>query len=210
MLRTPFLYVSAATALLILIVLGGCLGRSQPARFYMLSPITGNPVNQAAGSQPANVAVGIGPIKVADYLDQSRIVTRTGDNVIKQAEFDQWAGTLSNNLTNVLAENIGHLLPTGQVYVYPWRTYIPIDYRILVDIIRFDGQPGGEAVLIASWSVLTGGENDLIATQRSDIREKTNGAGYQAYVAAQSRLLGRLSREIVEEIRAGSVRRNGN
>jgi len=56
-----------------------------------------------------NAAVGIGPIKLADYLDQSKLVTRTGDNRMIVAEYDQWAGSLKSNLTHVLAENIGFL-----------------------------------------------------------------------------------------------------
>ena len=72
-----------------------------------------------------NAAVGIGPIKLADYLDQSKLITRTSDNRMIVAEYDQWAGSLESNLTNVLAENIGFLLPTDQIYFYPWRTSVP-------------------------------------------------------------------------------------
>ena len=204
MLRTPFFYVTTVIAAIILIALAGCLGRSKPARFYTLTSISEGMITQKGDNQASKIAIGIGPIKLADYLVQSRIITRTSDNMIKQAEFDQWNGNLRDNLTNVLAENIGHLLGTGQIYIYPWRTYIPIDYQVIVDIVRLDGQPGKEVVLIARWSVLTGEENNLITTRRSDIREKTATNGYNAFVAAQSRALGRLSKDVVEVIHSAA------
>ena len=200
MIRNPYIRVTSIFAVIVLFALTGCFGKSRPARFYTLSTVSEGKISKTGNSSPTTIAVGIGPVKLADYLDQSRIVTRTSDNVIKQADFDQWSGTLGDNLTNVLAENIGLLMGTGQVYIYPWRTYIPVDYQLIVDIVQFDGQPGKEVLLIARWSVLTGEENTLLMTKRSDIREKISGSGYPGFVAAQSRALGKLSQEIVEEI----------
>jgi len=199
MQRTTFICLPTVLAALTIIALAGCMGRSQPARFYTLTSIQGDTI-QADKGRTSNIAIGIGPIKLADYLDQSRIVIRTSENTIKQAEFDQWSGTLRNTLSNILAENIGQLLGTGQVYLYPWRTYIPIDYQVIVDIVRLDGQPGREVELIARWSVLTGEDNTLIATERSNIREKISGSGFEPFVAAQSQVLGKLSREIARKI----------
>jgi len=202
MKRTPFNSLSAAIGVIIIIALTGCFGKSKPARFYTLTAISDGRVTEADAA--SNAAIGIGPVKIADYLEQSRIVTRSSDNVMKQADFDQWSGSLRDNLTNVLAENIGLLLGTGQVYLYPWRTYIPVDYQVTVDIVQFDGQPGKEVVLVARWSVLSGGENELITTKRTEIREKTSGSGYEAFVAAQSRALGKLSHDIAREIQAAA------
>jgi uncharacterized lipoprotein YmbA len=186
------------------IFLGSCLGKSQSTRFYALTPLPeGQEVSK--GENPArNAAVGIGPIKLADYLDQSNLVTRKGDNRLVQAEYDQWAGSLKDNVTNVLAENIGLLLPTERIYIYPWRRSVTIDYQIVLDVVRCDGQLGEEALLVARWSLLRGQESKLLATSRSSIREPLNGSDYAALVTAQSRAVGKLSQEIVEAIQAAS------
>jgi len=189
-------------AAIILLFFNGCIGKSKPARFYTLSTISENGMTQPGDNQARNLAIGFGPVKLADYLEQSRIITRTGDNKIKQAEFDQWSGSLRNNLTNVLAENIGDLLSTERVSIYPWRSYMPIDYQVTVDIIRFDGRLGKEAVLTARWSVLSGTDKTIVAMKRSDISEQTGSGGYEGLVAAQSRALAQLSREIAEAIKA--------
>jgi hypothetical protein len=180
------------------IFLGGC--RSQSPRFYTLTPIPeGQAISQRKG--PAqNAVVGLGPVKLADYLDQSMIVTRTSGNQAVKAEFDRWAGSLKDNLINVLADNIGFLLPTERIYLYPWRVSVPIDYQILLDIVRCDGRLGDAVWLEVRWSILRGPEKKLLKTNRSSIREPVSGADYAALVAAQSRALAQLSEEIAQAI----------
>ena len=204
MLKTPFFRLTAALAAIILVVLGGCMGKSKPARFYTLTSISESKTTLPADNPARNAAIGIGPIKLADYLDQSRIVTRTSDNMIKQAEFDQWSGSIRDNLTNVLAENIGYLLVTDRISIYPWRSYLPIDYQVTVDIVRFDGRPGEAVALIARWSVLDGIGKKVLVMERSDILEKIGTDGYESLVAAQSRALASLSQEIAEAIKTAA------
>jgi uncharacterized lipoprotein YmbA len=197
MLNTRSFCLSAAIACCVFITLAGCTGKSQPSRFYTLTSISEGQRGQAGTDE---VAVGIGPVKVAAYLDQTRIVTRTGDNNIDQAEFDQWTGSFKDNLINVLAENIGYLLRSDRTSIHPWRSFIPIDYQVTVDIVRCDGELGKEVVLIARWNILRGEKQEVTAMKRSDIRVEFTGGSYEALVAAQSRALGTLGSEIVQAI----------
>src|SRR3989339_1885038 len=89
---------------------GGC--RSQSPRFYHLSPIQEDQAITMRKSPAQNAVVGIGPVKLADYLDQTLLVTRTSDNQAVKAEFDRWVGSFKDNFVNVLADNIGFLVPT--------------------------------------------------------------------------------------------------
>lgn len=180
------------------ILSGGC--RSQSPRFYTLSPIHEDQVISKGKSPVQNAVIGIGPVKLADYLDQSMLVTRTGDNQAVKAEFDRWVGSFKDNFINVLADNIGILLPTERIYLYPWRVTVPIDYQVVVDVVRLDGRLGEAAWLVARWSVLSGPEKKLLKMSRSSIREPVSGADYGAVVAAQSRALARLSQDIAEAI----------
>jgi uncharacterized lipoprotein YmbA len=178
----------------------GCLGKSQSPRFYVLSSM---PEDQAAARDQAparDAIIGIGPIKLADYLDQSKLVTRTGDNKLVKAEFDLWAGSFKDNVTNVLAENIGFLVPTERIYIHPWRRSVPVEFQIVLDVVRCDGQMGEDALLVARWTLLSGQDKKLLAASRSSIREPVEGSGYASVVAAQSRALTKLSNEIVMAI----------
>jgi len=192
--KQKFSLVLAAAGL---VVLAGCFGSTAPARFYALSAM--EPA-QGAKTGASDIAVGIGPIKLADYLNRSDIVTRDKGNTVKFAEFEQWAGSLEDNFTNALAEDLGFLLHSEQVYVRPWPQPVTVDYQITLEVIRFDGQLGGDVNLIARWSV-SGEEPDKpLAVKRSSIKEPTGGSDYEDLVAAQSRALATLSREIAEVI----------
>jgi uncharacterized lipoprotein YmbA len=77
---------------------------------------------------------------------------------------------------------------------------VPIEYQVLLDIVRCDGRLGDAAWLEVRWSVFQGPGKKLLKTNRSSIREPAGGADYAALVAAQSRALAKLSQEIAEAI----------
>jgi uncharacterized protein len=183
-----------------MVIFGSGCSRSPAPRFYTLNPIQDQVVSRRS-SAGQNAVVGIGPVKMADYLDQAQIVSRTGDNQVVRAEYDRWLGPLRNNFVNVVAEDIGFLLPTDQIQLFPWRTDLPMDYQITIDVVRFDGRLGDAARLESRWSILKGPEKKLAKTGRSSISEPVTGPDYADLVAAQSRALARLSQEIVQGIK---------
>ena len=183
-----------------LVVLAGCFGSTGPARFYALSPMEQAPTGSGAKTGTSDIAVGVGPIKIADYLNRADIVTRDTGHTVKLAEFEQWAGSFEDNITSALAENLGFLLGSEQIYAYPSPQTVPVDYQIILEVIRFDGKLGGEACLVARWSVLGEGPKKLLAVKLSSIQEPTGGSGYEDLVAAESRALAKLSREIAQAI----------
>jgi len=195
---TPFSRGLPVILAIAAIFFGGC--RSQSPRFYTLNPIQEDQVISKSKGLAQNAVIGIGPVKLADYLDQSMLVTRTSDNEAVKAQFDRWAGSLKDNFINVLADNLGVLLSTERIYLYPWRVSVPIDYQVMLDIVRCDGRLGDAVWLEVRWSIIGGPEKKLLKTHRSSIREPVTGADYAALVAAQSRALGKLSQEIAEAI----------
>jgi uncharacterized protein len=194
----PFLRGLPVILSIAVIFLGGC--KSQTPRFYTLSPIQEDQVISKRKSSAQNAVIGIGPVKLADYLDQAMLVNRTSDNQAVKAEYDRWVGSFKDNFINVLADNIGFLLSTERIYLYPWRMGVPIDYQVVLDVVRCDGRLGDAAWLEARWSIFQGPEKKLLKINRSSIREPVTGTDYAAVVAAQSRALATLSQEIAEAI----------
>jgi uncharacterized protein len=192
---------SIPTAVIVVIAAVFLCGCASPSpRFYTLTPIQ-NEVAYKGASQSHRAVIGIGPIKMAEYLEQSKIVTRPGDNQVLKAEFDRWAGPLKNNFVNVLAEDIGFFLPSAQILLYPFRVPEPVDYQVMVDVTRFDGKLGEAVWLDSRWTIVAGPENKLIKTQPSSIVEPVTGSKYEDLVAAESRALDTLSREIAQAIK---------
>jgi uncharacterized lipoprotein YmbA len=174
-----------------------------------LSPLASSETGTKAGALSPGIAIGVGPIKLPEHLDRPQIMTRTSSNELELAEFDRWAGSLQDDFSRVLAENLSILLSTDRVSVYPWRKSVPIEYRVVVDVTLFDGTLGERASLIARWTVFRGRDKKVLFMQTSRISEPSGAQGYGAMVAAQSRALGHLSREIAKAIRAISREASG-
>ena len=181
------------------LLLGGCLGRTPAPTLYMLTaidPTAGRPLE-------VTVSVGVGPVTVSEYLRRPEIVRRTrcgqpGDDScgqLRPSELDRWAEPLGDAVTRVLSENLSTLLASERVVRYPWRPTTPIDYQVTVDVLRFDADAKGEAVLTASWSVLGEG-GEVLFLERSRFVETVDSHGHGPVVASLSRALARLSRQI--------------
>lgn len=176
------------------LLLAGCA--SPPERFYVLSALQ----TAQSAEQGAELAVGVGPVEMPDYLDRPQIVTRTGLNELNLAEYDRWGEPIKDNATEVLAENLAILLSSKKVSVYPWRRSTVVNYQIPLKIIRFDRTEGGEVVLHVRWSLLDGDGKELFA-QESRFVESPKGVDFPATVAAMDRALGEFSREVANTLR---------
>jgi hypothetical protein len=71
-----------------------------------------------------------------------------------------------------------------------------------VDVVQFDAESGGNAVLIARWSILSDGGDKMYMLKRSTITVSPNTDDYAELVSAQSQTLAEFSREIAEAIKA--------
>ncbi|MHC5034407.1 MAG: PqiC family protein, partial [Planctomycetota bacterium] len=84
---------------------------------------------------------------------------------------------------------------------FPWSVATPADYRIVIDIVRFDGQLGERALLEARWTILRGDGDGALVRRKSSFEAPTDGEGYEALVAAHSRTLADLAREMAAALR---------
>ena len=178
----------------------GC-GSSPNDKIYILDAMDRDSSISALTPQGQSVAVKVGPVSISDVLDQLQIVSRSGENSLIVDEFNRWGGDFQSDIQRVIGENISILLPTDQVILSQEIGLLPIDYQVLVNIREFDGTLGGMVNLNADWTVASKGKDKSIVTRKSVLEEQADGAGYDAYVAAQSRLLKKLSQDITAEIR---------
>ncbi len=144
------------------------------------------------------------PTKLTPSENSLNIVTRTTVNELLLAEYNRWAEPLKENFTRVLSQNLSTLLCTKAVVVFPWRGTIPIDYRIEMDIVRFDGTLGGHVSFEAWWRVFRGDGKTMLISKKSILDEKAGGQDYKSLVSAESRLLTILSRDIAQALKSSS------
>ncbi|MCK9196611.1 MAG: PqiC family protein [Syntrophales bacterium] len=176
------------------LIMAGCT-TSQPARFYTLNTIS-KPDNASSAAVGKVEIIGVGPVSIPDSLDRPQIVTLSGGNEVIIAEFDRWSGSCRDEIARVITENLSVLLPLQRVVSYAWGRRVSLNSQITVDILRLDGVLGKTVILKANWAILEESGTKTILVRRSDISEPVNGGDYASFVAALSRALGTLSREI--------------
>lgn len=175
-------------------LLSGCAS-SPPTHFYTLESQSLSP----AATIPAiakKPLIGIGPLSLPALLDRKQIVTRTAENSIQLAEFDQWAAPLKDNVIAVLNENIAILQPNAIVRAYPWDAYGNVDYRVIVDITRFDTQLGNRVNLEASWAIMEEKSHTIVSNGQVKLEQPLNDAGYNTAAQGLGKLLAEFSQQI--------------
>ncbi|NOQ62920.1 MAG: hypothetical protein GQ582_00220, partial [Methyloprofundus sp.] len=119
-------------------------------------------------------------------------------------EFNVWSGDFQEDVQRIIGENISILVPTNQVILNQEVSLVAYDYQVIINIRELDGSLGGKVTLNADWTVSDAAKrkkDKVVSAKKSVLKEMTQGADYQAYVAAQSHLLARLSEEISIEIK---------
>ena len=97
--------------------------------------------------------------------------------------------------------NLSALLQSSLVVAFPWEDYFDPDYRIYMEIHQFDGRLGQYAQLDVTWAIIGREARKILLVRNSLIREPVQGEDYDTFVAAKSRILGTLSRQIAQGIK---------
>ena len=126
-----------------------------PPSFYTLNATLPATEKPAAPHPDQDLAVGIGPVRFPAFLDGPQIVARTTHNQLRVDEFHRWGGSLEDDFLRVLSENLGQLLDTSRILVEPAEVRFPLDFRVVADVLKFEGMLGGDAVFKVRWGCWT-------------------------------------------------------
>ena len=188
-----------------LIGLAGCAS-TQPSRFYVLTDLASIESPHQGTTPGQGPAIGVGPVTLPKYLDRPQIATRAGRYELAFDEFERWAEPLDTNVSRALVEHLARLTPTDRIAVFPWPRGTPIDYQVTVEVAHFFGQQGGNAVLIAHWSIFREGGTEALVSRTSRFSTPSGGPQYEAMVATMGEAVAELGGEIATAIGALAAR----
>src|SRR5579864_4175226 len=148
----------------VMLVIAGALATSgcfspqlDPSKFFVLAPAgaaAANSIAPAGLSPSSSPTIGLGPIKLPEYLDRDEVVTRVGPNRLELSNQDRWAEPLDNNFKQVIAQDLTQSLGTHSITFYPWPGTTRVDYQVRIDVYRFETDPATKANLVAHWQLL--------------------------------------------------------
>lgn len=186
-LRT-MLIVSILTA-----VLTGC-GHTPPSNYYILRAYAQPP------STHSTISLGIGPIRVPEYLQTNMLATSKGSNRLYLAQENRWAEPLEAGINRVISLNLAGLLRTQDVRTYPWNPKRPPDYALKVRVLELEATPGQANLVIESLIVRSsdGASLERNMTQFSTPMDNSNA---DSVASAYSKLFYLFSQDAANSIR---------
>ena len=156
---------------------------------------------------PAHVTtVAIENVTVPQSINRPQIVMKyKNSNMMMVSEFDRWIDEPANSLPVVISENMN--MYAKNISARPTKNSVEArnaKYILSVDFVRFETEINGK-ITISAWWTLTNNRGDIVAqkkmTQTADTPElDASYPNYDAIVAAQSKLLAKLSYKIADVI----------
>jgi uncharacterized lipoprotein YmbA len=181
----------------------GC-GSSKPSRFYVLTPILDVEGGMGLSDSEAEISVGIDMLLMPEHLLKPQIATHTSTNQIEYAEYDRWAESLDENFVHVLAENLSKLLPSENVYIFPWKSSTILQYYMTFEIMQFSQGADENIALTVFWSIYDNATTKELLRKKTTLKQQgptSDPLDYGRLVQVMSQLVEEFSREIATELK---------
>ncbi|MDF3933610.1 PqiC family protein, partial [Pseudomonas citronellolis] len=191
------LRVLACLSLVSLLGLAGCTV-NRPTQLYQLD----------AGAAPVptrdnGVAVLLGPVQLADYLQRESMVQRQADGILNLSTEARWAGSLETNVSQLLVRQLSSKLDTTRLALFPEQPGFTPQVQVMLTISRLDSGPKEPAVLDARWRLLD--QKGELRDSRVFHEEEKHDGSLPDQVRAQSDLLRRLAGQLAQDVRPVAV-----
>jgi len=175
-----------------LLGLAGCVGQ-QPVPLYQLD--SGSP---SVPGQTSGLAVLLGPVSVADYLQREVMLQRQADGSLTAASEARWAGSLAMDIDQLLLRQLAWRLDSQRLVLAPAAPGFTPEVQVLLSISRLDSGPQQPAVLEAQWRLLDR-KGQLRDSRLVRLEEPHQGSAADQ-VRAQSLVLQRLAEQLAAAI----------
>lgn len=179
------------------LVLGAC-GTTPKESFYTLSPVA-LPATAQSRQTAAAYSIAIGPVHVPELVDRPQLVIRKGANQVDVLEQHRWAQPLRAEIAQAISAGLAARLPQARVSFDNDAASQNADYRISVDVKRFEAVPGEAVTVQALWTIRAAGAK-APTTGQSTLREAVNGNSYDGLAAAFARAVAQAANEIADAV----------
>jgi uncharacterized protein len=186
------------------LLLSGCISLpnspiSPTPRFYMLSAINKTQVSKEINITPG-VIIGVGPVKIPEYLDRPQMVTRNKDGILKFDEFDRWGESLDLGVARLIREDLTVMLPGAKLTLYPWNPLVTVKYQVAVEIIQLDSELDRDMYFAVQWTIIDVQNSKAVLIKRSEFHQAIIPQDYSGIAKALSTACASLSGQIAEAL----------
>jgi uncharacterized lipoprotein YmbA len=176
----------------------GCAKSSKPVEYYMLDASVGIDNNQTLKGDEGPM-IGLGPIRLPEYLDRFQMVVAVSENKYKLIDGHRWAEKLDQNISLALFKTLPSQLGTDRMIRYPWPQRPGVDFQVKIDILELNVDENGQSQLVAQWAIKS--KDKTILNKRSAFTAQASTTDIDKMVQAQSECLTKLGQEIVVNLK---------
>jgi hypothetical protein len=193
------------------IVVGLVACSSPQPRLYLLNA---GPVQQgqraalaaAPGQARRDVSASVSGVKaglsvtIPEYLDRADILVRSNGNELTPLPEARWAEDLSITTSRVMAADLAAALPGADIVAWPTRVERAINFRIAVDLTKFESDADGTVEIEGRWTLLDSRSDATRAGGRFRHTKIIQNVDAKTMVGAMSDLLAITSTEIATQL----------
>jgi uncharacterized lipoprotein YmbA len=172
------------------------------SRFYLLASDSAQQSTRTASDPPgkAELAVGLGPVHIPQYLQRAGLATRTEPTRVEYSNVDRWAEPLNDSFPRVLSQDLAHALGTDRVVLFPWNRSLHVSYQVELTVEQFDIDANNQAVLMARWLIKDVKSGQIVYAGNSN-QTRAAGTDGASRTAALSQTISAFSCELAAEVR---------
>lgn len=184
---------------------------SPPPRLYLLNAeqvqqsqhaeISGSrdQARRDVATPPTAIKAGLS-VTIPDYLDRPDMVVRSNSNELAPLPDARWAEDLSITTSRVMASDLSAALPGADIVAWPTRVERSINYRIEVDLTKFESDASGTVEIEGRWALLDSLSGATRASGRFHHTKIAENVDAQTMAQAMSFLLAMTSGEIATQL----------
>ncbi|MFA6281324.1 MAG: PqiC family protein [Candidatus Omnitrophota bacterium] len=198
MMKNKLKFVLSA---IFIFILSGCvpISSSPNARFYNLYAV-GDNVNSKFEAK--DLIIGIGPVKIPEYLNRPQMVITNKDKTVTFAQFNRWAEPLDSALERVINEDLLTRLDGATIETFPWNRTVQVKYQVIADVVRLENEFNEKLIFVVQWSIIDLEKKSAVFTKRSEFNQEINPHDYHGLASALSKSGALLSQEIAQQFNA--------
>lgn len=176
----------------LVLLMAGCSSSDDSKTHYQLPSHVIN--NSAKSAVTADKQIQLMSVNVADYLNGNGIVYQTSDVQFVMANQNLWGGSLQQQLSNTLAENLNAQLPN---WLIANQMMVEGNKNLQVNVTGFHGRYDGKVIIKGEWALYSEGK---LFTKTFDIQQEQQEDGYDGLVRALAEGWFKVSNDIAKQI----------
>lgn len=146
------------------------------------------------------VIIGVGPVKIPEYLDRPQMVTKNKAGVLTFDEFNRWGESLGLGMARLIREDLTATLPGATLTMYPGNPSMTDKYQVVLEVVQLDSELDKNVFLVVQWTIIDVQKAKMVFIKKSAFTQPVLPQTYLGLASTVSTVCASLSAQIAEAL----------